>query len=436
MLDGTVQGLLRAGREPGRRLGATRRLTALAMASSTGSSCATSQEIESASLLARLARDRDRRAAHRGHRHRGVLAARRRAHREGRHVHEHPAPAAVAPQGGRAAGRLPLGPVVRVPPRAPHPREARRLDGRPRPAAARPHLGLPDCTARTTSPTPRRCCARSTASHGRRRLHRRSTTELRADGSTACGCWIYCGCYADGVNQTARKRPAHRAELGRAGVGLGVAGATGGSSTTAPRPTRRRAVVGAQALRLVGRRRRGAGPAGRRPRLRARQAAGLRARPEGATGTEALRGDEPFIMQADGRGWLFAPARPRRRPAADPLRAARVAGRQPALRAAAPTRRASASRRDDNPYHPQRRRARAPRSIPYVMTTYRLTEHHTAGGMSRTLPYLSELQPEMFCEVSPELAAERGSSTAAGRRSSARARRSRRACWSPTGCRR
>jgi formate dehydrogenase major subunit len=45
---------------------------------------------------------------------------------------------------------------------------------------------------------------------------------------------------------------------------------------------------------------------------------------------------------------------------------------------------------------------------PYVFTTYRLTEHHTAGGMSRWLPYLSELQPEFFCEVSPELAAERG----------------------------
>jgi len=28
--------------------------------------------------------------------------------------------------------------------------------------------------------------------------------------------------------------------------------------------------------------------------------------------------------------------------------------------------------------------------------------------MSRWLPYLSELQPEMFCEVSPELARERG----------------------------
>ena len=28
--------------------------------------------------------------------------------------------------------------------------------------------------------------------------------------------------------------------------------------------------------------------------------------------------------------------------------------------------------------------------------------------MSRFLPYLAELQPEMFCEVSPQLAAERG----------------------------
>ena len=45
--------------------------------------------------------------------------------------------------------------------------------------------------------------------------------------------------------------------------------------------------------------------------------------------------------------------------------------------------------------------------FPFVTTTYRLTEHHTAGGMSRFLPYLSELQPAFFCEVSPQLAAER-----------------------------
>ena len=45
---------------------------------------------------------------------------------------------------------------------------------------------------------------------------------------------------------------------------------------------------------------------------------------------------------------------------------------------------------------------------PYVATTFRLTEQHTAGGMSRTLPWLSELQPVMFAEIDPLLAADRG----------------------------
>jgi formate dehydrogenase major subunit len=49
-----------------------------------------------------------------------------------------------------------------------------------------------------------------------------------------------------------------------------------------------------------------------------------------------------------------------------------------------------------------------------VLTTYRLTEHHTAGGMSRTLPYLSELQPELFVEVSPSSPRARASSTRLG----------------------
>ena len=34
-----------------------------------------------------------------------------------------------------------------------------------------------------------------------------SYTQLTADGSTACGCWIYCGVRADGVNQAARRVP-------------------------------------------------------------------------------------------------------------------------------------------------------------------------------------------------------------------------------------
>ncbi len=43
-----------------------------------------------------------------------------------------------------------------------------------------------------------------------------------------------------------------------------------------------------------------------------------------------------------------------------------------------------------------------------MATTFRLTEHHTAGGMSRWLPWLDELQPEMFAEIDPVLAAARG----------------------------
>jgi formate dehydrogenase major subunit len=37
-----------------------------------------------------------------------------------------------------------------------------------------------------------------------------------------------------------------------------------------------------------------------------------------------------------------------------------------------------------------------------------LTEHHLSGAMTRTLPLLAELQPELFVEIPPELAQEKG----------------------------
>ena len=78
-------------------------------------------------VLEGLARARVRRGPRAGHPDRGVLPARRRAHREGRQLHQHPAAAPVAPQGVRAAGRLPLGAALDLPPRQGDPREARRL---------------------------------------------------------------------------------------------------------------------------------------------------------------------------------------------------------------------------------------------------------------------------------------------------------------------
>lgn len=45
---------------------------------------------------------------------------------------------------------------------------------------------------------------------------------------------------------------------------------------------------------------------------------------------------------------------------------------------------------------------------PYVGTSYRVTEHWQAGAMTRNLPWLNELVPDMFCEISPDLAKSKG----------------------------
>ena len=232
-----------------------------------------------------------------------------------------------------------------------------------------------------------------------------SYTQLKDDGSTACGCWIYCGCYADGVNQTARRKPGREQtwvapEWGWAWPLNRRILYNRASADPEGRPwSERKALVWWDAGK-----RRWTGhdnpdfiadrPPGHRP-------------PRGATGPDALAGDDPFIMQADGKAWLFVPTglsdgplpahyEPQESPFTNPLYGRQ---RNPVRYLPRP--------------HPDDRFAPSGMSpgaevYPFVATTYRLTEHHTAGGMSRWQPYLSELQPEFFCEVSPELAAERG----------------------------
>ena len=128
--------------------------------------------------------------------------------------------------------------------------------------------------------------------------------------------------------------------------------------------------------------------------------------PNGAKAEHAIAGDHPFILQADGRGWLFAATglvdgplpthyEPQESPFGNPLYG----------QASNPVRQVYPGRRA-NRYNASHGEPGSER-YPYVVTTYRVTEHHTAGGMSRTVPYLAELQPEFFCEVSPALARER-----------------------------
>jgi formate dehydrogenase major subunit len=113
-------------------------------------------------------------------------------------------------------------------------------------------------------------------------------------------------------------------------------------------------------------------------------------------------GASPFIMKADGKGWLFAPnglvdgpLPTHYEPYESPVR--NLVYKQQANPAAL------IYHVPGNPYAP----VGSP-DYPHVLSTYRLTEHHLSGVMSRWLPWLAELMPELFCEISPEHAAEIG----------------------------
>ncbi len=57
--------------------------------------------------------------------------------------------------------------------------------------------------------------------------------------------------------------------------------------------------------------------------------------------------------------------------------------------------------RPDNPYNQA-----IDEAFPHVLTTYRITE--MSGIMTRYVPWLAELQPSAFCEIDPDIAVEKG----------------------------
>jgi formate dehydrogenase major subunit len=224
---------------------------------------------------------------------------------------------------------------------------------------------------------------------------------LAADGSTSCGCWIYSGVHPTPDRNRAKERHAY----GPYGHGWGFAW-----------PADRRILYNRASARPDGT------PWSERKKLVwwdatsaewtgldtpdfARNKPPEYIPPAGARGDAALAGTAPFIMHDDGLGWILVPRglkdgplpahyEPLESPVENRLYPQQV---NPA---------ADPKRRGDNPYSD---RIGDPR-FPHVLTTYRLTEHHTAGGMTRTLSHLAELQPELFCEISPELAGEIGAS--------------------------
>jgi formate dehydrogenase major subunit len=232
-----------------------------------------------------------------------------------------------------------------------------------------------------------------------------SYDELEPDGSTTCESWIHCGIYKDGVNQAARRKP--RTEMNWVAHEWGWAwpkdtrmlyNRASADPSGAPWSERKRYVWWDTEQEQWS-------SVGDSPDFPPTKAPDFTPKRD-AKKMEAIAGDKPFILHPDGRGWLFSPAglvdgplpahyEPQETLFNNPL----YAQQQNPTRQVFP--------RPENPYHPSDGEPGAA-VFPFVLTTYRLTEHHTAGGMSRTVPYLAELQPEFFCEVSPQLAAERG----------------------------
>ena len=231
-----------------------------------------------------------------------------------------------------------------------------------------------------------------------------SYTDLKDDGSTACGGWMYCGIYPrDGHNQARSRKPDGP---GGPGSHLGWAFAW---------PSNRRTLYNRASADADGH------PWSERKKMvwwdnAKGEWTGTDVpdfektkrpdyRPDWGKhphGMDALGGNDPFIMEPDGKSMLFVPSglkdgplpahyEPVETPVPNPMYAQQ----------SNPT--AKLWTRPGNELHP----VGDPR-FPYVLTTFRLTELHCGGIIGRVAPHMAELQPEPFVEVPPELAAQLG----------------------------
>jgi len=204
---------------------------------------------------------------------------------------------------------------------------------------------------------------------------------LRDDGTTSCGNWLYSGSFTEDGNMMAR-----RDNKDASGIGLY-------SGWAWSWPVNRRIIYNRASVDLNG------NPFDpKRAVVRwdpAKKAwSGDVVDGYGANGpTERY----PFIMQPEGVARLFGMGM-----ADGPFPEHYEAWESPVKNIMSSTQLNPAAR----PLRPQEQGT--PDRFPYIGTTYRVSEHWQAGAMTRNLPWLAELFPEMFVEIGEELAAEKG----------------------------
>jgi formate dehydrogenase major subunit len=226
--------------------------------------------------------------------------------------------------------------------------------------------------------------------------------DLKDDGSTSCASWIYCGVFPSPTENRSANRAADPPDVRGAQLGWGFAW-----------PSNRRILYNRVSADPQGR------PWSERkkyiwwdeaqgkwtgldvPDFPENKSPTYRA-PPNATGMDAHDGTDAFILKTDGRGWLYVPEGLVDGPLPTHYEPAESVIRNPLYRQQmSPV--LKYWKVDGNSLA-----ALADPQYPHVITTYRLTEHYLSGAMSRWLPWITELQPELFVELSPELAQELG----------------------------
>ncbi len=397
MADGKVKRLLHHGREPHRRLDER----------------GTSTQGDARARLdgrARLPANRDRRVlAQRTRDRRGGVVKPEDiktevfffpgglSYREGWNLHEHPAITPMASQGGRANRRRAQRAALHVPPRSSSEDLVQELTQEARPSDQAPDMGVSDGGCHTTSRSQRPCSERSTATE------RQTADPCRGSPSSPtmeAPRAVAGSTRARSRRASIRRRGESRAESSPGSLpnGAGRGLPTAVSSTTEPPQTPMESRGPSASATCGGTRyeRSWTGEdvadfiADRPPSHRPKKGRAVRTRSPETTRSSCWPDGKGWLVRAGGiAGWASAGA----------LRTAGVSSSQRCSTNSSAIPPVWSSSAADNRYH----RPFDDERFPFVVTTYRLTEHHTAGGMSRWVSWLSELQPEMFCEVSNEL---------------------------------
>lgn len=230
---------------------------------------------------------------------------------------------------------------------------------------------------------------------------------LKFDGSTTSGCWIYCGAFVNpaddpsaeayGGNRMRRRDNANASDV--SGIGLYA-------NWSWSWPVNRRIIYNRASLR----------PDTQQPWDPSRAVILVDQNSTSANYKKPIQGDvpdgawvtdpamagyrHPFIMRDEGHGRLFGmgladgPLPEHYEPMESPLADSVVNGatHTPAVHI----------------YPGELGQFANPAEYPYVGTSYRVTEHWQAGAMTRSIPWLGELMPYMFIELSHELAELKG----------------------------